>query len=117
MGVVHVSEVEVKKVATSYLQQQRAQHFRQHTGDAELVVPLRVKPEMREMLLRHPRFVAMDVVDVYALARLYIKKRLPIPDKETAVAILLGCIGYGQPLPTVGGAATLHLTAGRKFRS
>ena len=53
------------------------------------VIPLQVKPEQRPLLLRHPAYKKRDVVDLFIEAKAYVQGRIPVPDKETAIAILL----------------------------
>ena len=53
------------------------------------VIPMQVKPERRAVLLRHPAYKKRDVVDLFIEAKAYVQGRIPVPDKETAIAILL----------------------------
>jgi hypothetical protein len=53
------------------------------------IIPLQVKPEKRPLLLRHPAYKKRDVVDLFIEAKAYVQGRIPVPDKETAIAILL----------------------------
>jgi hypothetical protein len=53
------------------------------------VIPLQVRPEQRALLLRHPAYKKKDVVDLFIEAKAYVQGRIPVPDKETAIAILL----------------------------
>ena len=53
------------------------------------VIPLRVRPEQRALLLRHPAYKKRDVVDLFIEAKTYVQGRIPVPNKETAIAILL----------------------------
>jgi hypothetical protein len=54
-----------------------------------IITPLQVKPEKRSLLLRHPAYKKRDVVDLFIEAKAYVQGRIPVPDKETAIAILL----------------------------
>jgi hypothetical protein len=112
MEVTH--QADVRQAAIQFLRQ-RQEHFAQHTNETELLIPLRVRHDQRMFLLRHPRFADMDLVDTYTLARRYSKGRLPIPDKETAVALLLSCLGAGHTLPELR-TDVLKIVQGRKFR-
>jgi hypothetical protein len=53
------------------------------------IIPLQVKPEKRPLLLRHPVYKKRDVVDLFIEAKAYVQGRIPVPNKETAIAILL----------------------------
>jgi hypothetical protein len=53
------------------------------------VISLQVKPERRALLLRHPAYKKRDVVDLFVEAKAYVQGRIPVPDRETAIAILL----------------------------
>jgi hypothetical protein len=50
--------------------------------------PTQAKPEKRPLLLRHPAYKKRDVVDLFIEAKAYVQGRIPVPDKETAIAIL-----------------------------
>lgn len=53
------------------------------------IIPMRVKPEQRARLLRHPDYKKKDVVDLFVEAKAYVQGRIPVPNRETAIAILL----------------------------
>ena len=40
-------------------------------------------------MLSHPAYKKRDVVDLFIEAKAYVQGRIPVPDKETAIAILL----------------------------
>jgi hypothetical protein len=115
--------LEVTQTAREYLAQRlqketlKAANFAAHTGAAPLVIPLLLKPEYREQFRKHPRFASMDLVDVYWLAKAYLKgaKSFPLPDRETCVAVLLIAMA-GNQMPTLP-RLTLQHEDGRKFRA
>jgi hypothetical protein len=53
------------------------------------VIPMQVRTEQRALLLRHPAYKKRDVVDLFIEAKAYVQRRIPVPDKETAIAFLL----------------------------
>jgi hypothetical protein len=52
-------------------------------------IPLKISSNARNFLLRHPRYRRTDVVELHRLAVKYVQGRLPVPDRETAIALLL----------------------------
>lgn len=52
-------------------------------------IPLRVNSTIRDFLLRHPRYRRTDVVELHREAVKYVQGRIPVPDRETAIALLL----------------------------
>jgi hypothetical protein len=44
---------------------------------------------MKSFLLRHPRYRRSDVVELHRAAVEYVQGKLPVPDRQTAVALLL----------------------------
>jgi hypothetical protein len=56
---------------------------------AKRVVPLKIRLDVRAYLLKHPKYRRQDTVNLALEAKAYVQGRLPVPDKETAIAILL----------------------------
>jgi hypothetical protein len=56
---------------------------------ATSTIPLRICPTMKSFLLRHPRYRRSDVVELHRAAVEYVQGKLPVPDRQTAVALLL----------------------------
>lgn len=64
--------------------------------DEMSTIPLRISPEHRASLLRRPEFRRRDVVDLFHEATQYVQGRLVIPDRETAIAILLSKAAFSR---------------------
>jgi hypothetical protein len=56
---------------------------------ATSIVPLRINPTQRTFLLRHPRYRRTDVCELHRQAVAFVQGKLPVPDRETAIALLL----------------------------
>ena len=70
----------------------------------------RAQSAQSSLLLRHPAYKKRDVVDLFIEAKAYIQGRIPVPDKETAIAILLSR-GRGAELPNTKRVADYGLGA------